>query len=347
MRRGKMGFTMATPASPQPNPLVIFETLNAYQRTMALKGAIDLDLFTHIADGATTPATLASRCKASERGVRILCDYLTIIGFLTKNDGAYGLAPEAAAFLNKHSPAYMGSVATFLVHESHLAYYRDVAAIVRKGGTINGAGNLLPDNPIWVEFARSMAPLAKMSAQSLAKLIAKPGQAIKVLDIAAGHGLFGISIALENPQAQIVALDWSNVLEVALENARKTGVADRYRTIAGSAFEADLGSGYDLVLLPNFLHHFDPPTNVALLRKIRAAIKPRGLVATLEFVPDDDRISPPVAAGFSMMMLGSTESGDAYTFREFDQMFREAGFAESRMQAIENSPQQLILTTAP
>lgn len=335
----------ANVASPQPNPEIIFETLNAYQRSMALKGAIDLDLFTKIAGGATTPAALAQQCQASERGVRILCDYLTV-GFLTKNNGVYGLSPEAAAFLNKQSPAYVGSIANFLLHETHIANYSDVAAVVRKGGTIHGAGNMLPDNPIWEEFARSMQPMMAPAAQALAKLVAQPGRSIKVLDIAASHGLFGIAIARQNPAAQIVAVDWKNVLTVAIENAARAGVSDRYRTIAGSAFDVDLGTGYDLVLLPNFLHHFDPPTNVAFLKRIRAATKPGGQLATLEMVPNEDRISPPISASFSMMMLGSTESGDAFTFREFDRMFRDAGFGESRIQDMENSPEQLILTSA-
>lgn len=325
---------------------MIFDTLNAYQRTAALKGAIDLELFTGIAEGATTPAALAARCHASERGMRILCDYLTIIGFLTKNENTYALTPDSAAFLNKHSPAYMGSITTFIVHEDHLANYRDLAAVVRKGGTVRGAGNMGPDDPIWVEFAHAMKPMVAMSSESIANLMAQPGNAIKVLDIAAGHGLFGIAIARHNPKAQVVAVDWKNVLAVALENARAAGVMDRYSTIPGSAFDVDFGKGYDLVLLPNFLHHFSPSTNVGLLKKIRAALNPGAKVVTLEFVPNDDRISPPVAASFSMMMLGSTESGDAYTFREFDQMFRDAGFSSSRIQDLENSPEQLIVSEA-
>src|SRR6185369_2508977 len=96
----------------------------------------------------------------------------------------------------------------------------------------------------------------------------------------------------------------------------------RFETIPGSAFTADFGSGYDLVLLTNFLHHFDVPTNEALLRKVHAALKPGGRAVTLEFVPNEDRVSPPVAAEFSLMMLGNTPAGDAYTFSELDRMFR-------------------------
>jgi 2-polyprenyl-3-methyl-5-hydroxy-6-metoxy-1,4-benzoquinol methylase len=148
-----------------------------------------------------------------------------------------------------------------------------------------------------------------------------------VLDIAAGHGLFGIEIAKQNPQARIVGLDWARVLEVAEENAHKAGVADRYSKRPGSAFDVEFGGPYDAVLLTNFLHHFDIPTCVGLLKKVRAALKPGGVAATLEFVPNEDRVSPPMAAGFSLTMLTTTASGDAYTFSQLEKMHLEAGFA--------------------
>ncbi len=331
-------------SSPPANPDLIFNAMNGFQRSMAIKGALDLALFTHIADGAASAAEIAKRCQASERGVRSLCDFLVVHGFLTKDGGAYGLTPEAAVFLNQRSPGYMGSMAAFLMHETNLANFKDVAAAVRKGGTTRiEHGHQEPDNPVWVEFARSMAPMAAMEGRILAPIVAEAGGPMKVLDIAAGHGLYGINVALVNPQAEIFAVDWRKVLDVAVENAHRAGVADRYHTIPGSAFEVDFGTGFDLALITNFLHHFDSATNTRFLKKIRAALKPGGRVATLEFIPNEDRVTPPTAATFSLIMLNATEGGDAYTFRELDGMFRAAGFGESRMQELPPTPQRLIL----
>ena len=314
-----------------PNPGRLFQTLNAYQQTAAMKAALELDVFTLIADRKTTAEQIAQSTVAAERGIRILCDFLTVMGYLTKKDANYGLSPDAAMFLDSRSPAYIGSAAKFLDAPEMLHAFDNLTAAVRKGGTMMGEeGTLGFENPMWVEFARSMAPMMMPPAEIISQLVeAHKGGKCKVLDIAAGHGLFGINIARHNPQAEIVALDWKNVLEVAQENAQKNGVESRFSTIAGSAFEADFGTGYDLVLLTNFLHHFDVPTCEGLLRKVHAALAPGGRAVTLEFVPNDDRVTPPEAATFSMIMLGSTPHGDAYTFTEFERMFRNAGFARS------------------
>jgi ubiquinone/menaquinone biosynthesis C-methylase UbiE len=326
--------------------MLFFETINAYQRTAALKGAIQLDVFSAIAEGNTTFPAIAARCKTSERGMRILCDYLVIIGFLTKEEGKYGLTPDTALFLDRRSPAYIGTAERFLASPTLVDAYKDVAAIVRKGGEVISAhGTMDPEHPIWVEFARAMAPMMAMPAEAIAKLIGAPaGAPWKVLDIAAGHGLFGIAIARHNPNATVVALDWANVLEVAQEHAASAGVSARHRPLPGSAFDVEFGNGYDVVLLTNFLHHFDTATCETLLRKVNAALKPGGRAVTFEFVPNEDRVSPPAAAAFSMMMLGTTEAGDAYTFSEFDRMFRNAGFAHSELHPLPPSPGQVVIS---
>jgi SAM-dependent methyltransferase len=155
--------------------------------------------------------------------------------------------------------------------------------------------------------------------------------------------MFGIILAQKNPQMRMVGLDWAPVLEVAKRNAQKFGVGDRYSTIAGSAFDVDLGSGYDLVLLPNFLHHFRADVNVGLLKKIHASLAPGGRVAIVEFVPNDDRVTPPEAASFALTMLSSTPEGDAFTFRELEQMCRGGGFSAAKIQPLAPSPESLIV----
>ena len=330
----------------QPSPELFFQTVNSYQRTAAVKAAIELDVFTVIGEGNATASEIAARCGASERGARILCDYLVIAGLLAKESGRYRLTHDSALFLDRRSPAYMGGTLEFLLTPGIVSNFDDLASAVRRGGTVSDeGGTVAPDNPIWVKFARAMMPMMAMNAQTIASMSGDlAGRKVKVLDIAAGHGLFGIAFARQFPEAEVYALDWAAVLEVAKENAAAAGVADRYHTIAGSAFEADFGGGYDVVLLTNFLHHFDPPTCETLLRKVRASLADGGRALTLEFVPDEDRITPPASAAFSLMMLAGTPGGDAYTYAELERMFANAGFARSELRDLPASPQKLIVS---
>lgn len=328
-----------------PNPGLVFEVLQSYQRTWALKAAIELDLFRAIGEGPGDVASIAKHCAASERGTRILCDFLVISGLLAKEDGHYVNTPTSATFLDSRSPVSLAPVATFLSNPTLVDTFKSLADIVRSGRTVlPGEGSVEPDNPVWVQFAESMAPMMGPVAGPMADLVLNGNNGpIRVLDIAAGHGLFGIAVAQKNPQAQIVGQDWAAVLNVAKKNAEKAGVQDRYELLPGSAFDVEYGGPYDAILLTNFLHHFDHPTNVTLLKKVRAALKPGGVAATLEFVPNEDRVTPPEAARFALTMLGSTVSGDAYTLNELTAMYAEAGFSDVTGHPIPMSPQTVML----
>lgn len=329
-------------------PAIIFDMLQAHQRTAALKAAIDLDIFRAIGDGPGDVASIARQCNASERGIRILCDFLTINGVLSKVNGHYEHTPTSALFLDPRSPACLASIAQFLANPAMHEPLLHLADIVRTGRTtLPGDGSVEPENPIWVQFAETMAPMmAPMAAPLGAVVLNGHNGPMHVLDIAAGHGLFGIEIAKQNPQARVTGLDWAPVLRVALDNARKAGVHERYDMLPGSAFEVDFGGPYDAVLLTNFLHHFDPPTCVALLKKVRSALKPGGLAATLEFVPNEDRVSPPMPAAFSMTMLTSTAAGDAYTFNELSSMYSNSGFTGITAHPIPMSPHTVVMGRA-
>jgi len=304
----------------QPTPERFFNAINAYELTEAMKAAIEVELFTAIAEGNTAAATIAKRCDAAERGVRILCDFLTIHGFLTNEGTEYALAPDAALFLDRHSRAYLGTAMEFLLTRRVREGHARLAEAVRRGGTALGEGTLERENPDWVKFAEAMMPLMHGPSEIMAAELRKGGEAHKVLDIAASH-----------------------VLEVAMKNAQAMGVVDRYPLLPGSAFETDFGGDYDLVLIPNFLHHFDPPTCTTFMRKVYAALKPGGRAAIAELVPNPDRVTPPTAAAFSMMMLATTPTGDAYTFAELESISKNAGFVRVELAPPEIGLDRLVI----
>jgi len=324
------------------SPALFIDAVLAFQQTAAIKAALELDLFSKVAGGTNTAEALAKRTGAAVRGIRILCDYLTVRGHLEKQGDEYRLTPSTAVFLDRSSPSWIGSIVEYLAAPEMIGLFLDdPASYVRNGGSI-GLANNAPDHPIWVKFARAMvafrAPVATRVASELARWSPR-----KVLDIAASHGMFGIAIARAVPGAEITAVDWQAVLSVARESAEAAGVSDRYHTLAGSAFEVDWGSGFDLVLLANFLHQLDHETCVGLLRKVRESLVSGGRAAVVELVPNADRVSPRFEAMFSFQMLGSTPQGEAYTAREFEDMGRAAGFGRATVTSLPPTPQSLIL----
>jgi 2-polyprenyl-3-methyl-5-hydroxy-6-metoxy-1,4-benzoquinol methylase len=331
------------PIDTPPSPELFFATASAYQQTAALRAAIDLDLFTAIGDGAQDVPAIAAACKASARGTRILCDFLTIAGFLTKGGDRYQLTRDTAIFLSKRSPAYLGGTLDFLSSREVVGHFDELADTIRRGSMPKAESTVADENPVWKTFAHAMVPMMMPAAQAIADLlgVAAAGP-MRVLDIAAGHGLFGIIVAQRNPQAEVVAVDWAGVLEAATENAQKMGVGARHTVRPGDAFTVDWGGGYDLALMTNFLHHFDTLTCTTLLKKVAASVKPGGRIAVLEFVPNEDRVTPPAAAAFAMQMLGGTPFGDAYTFNELSAMLRNAGFPLVTRHALP-SPETLVI----
>jgi hypothetical protein len=174
---------------PEPTPDLIFATIKAYQQTAALKTAIELDVFTAIALGHTNASSLADYCQATERGMRILCDYLTVKGFLTKSDNAYQLTPDTDAFLSQKSREYLGSAIDFLLSDPMQTAFLNLTTAVQKGETALGQkGTLAPDHPAWTAYAKGMAPVMQFPAERLAEhLDPHPDRGLSVIDIAAGH----------------------------------------------------------------------------------------------------------------------------------------------------------------
>jgi hypothetical protein len=176
------------------SPQLFVDTAMSYQKTAAIKAAIELGLFAAIGSSPRTVKELAVEIHASPRGVRILCDYLTVQGFLAKTRDKYELMPSTAAFLDTRSPAYMGDVIQFIAApELMQLFLKDPVTYVRNGGS-KGLASLAPDHPLWTRFAKAMVPFIAPTAQAIAEQVAawpESDKPRKVLDIAAGHGVFG------------------------------------------------------------------------------------------------------------------------------------------------------------
>ncbi|MGH7660194.1 MAG: SAM-dependent methyltransferase, partial [Vulcanimicrobiaceae bacterium] len=232
----------------RPSPDLFMESMFEARKPFAIKAALDLGIFTAVSNGAATAEEIAATCNVASRGARILCDYLTIVGFLEKSDGRYAATVDTATFLDRRSPAYLGDMANFLLSPHHLTILQELPAAVRGGGRKQSDSVTGDDHSIWTTFAKSMAAMMRPVAERLAaRLEANKFTKPKALDIAASHGEFGFAIARLNPEARITALDWPSVLQVTRERAAEAGLTERMSYLEGSAFELDFKGPYDII----------------------------------------------------------------------------------------------------
>ena len=325
-------------------PMKIFETLGAFRRTAAIKTAIELDFFSAIGEGADTAAKLAERHSVSERGARKLCDYLTMLGFLEKKRDTYSLGPDAAAFLDRRSPRYLGAPASeALAGQASVAAFSTLTEAVRAGGTaLPGGGTLAPEHPMWVAFAQAMAVPGMILARLLADCVIEQRELpVRILDLAGGHGLYGIEFARRNSGAEVFAVEWPQVLAVAQRNAESAGVVERFHPIPGDALTVEFGTGYDLALITNFCPDLGSTEN--LLKRVRASLVKSGRVALFELMLNDDEISPPAAVDLNLALLATTPRGETRTASQLTEVLMRAGFERVEIRDVPPSSNRVAI----
>lgn len=307
---------------------IVYDLFLSYLKTAALRAAIELDLFTKIGKGPINSDNLAHNTGSSQRGIRILCDFLCIVQLLEKTDGLYSLSDVSRRFLDRNSSHCIADIIDFMAAPEIVSKVMNIPSSYVKTGGLKQYTGMSSEDPLWKAFAEAMAPFAAIEAKRTTVYVKKQNmQPTSILDVAAGSGLFGIELAKQCKEAMVTAIDWAGVLEIAGKNAEAAGLSGRYRTIAGNALEEDWGTGYDLILLPNLLHHFSPDDCIGLFKKSKASLTPGGSVFLIEIIPNADRISPPEQASFAFFMLATTADGDAYTHDEYVQMARVAGLS--------------------
>ncbi len=314
-----------TTSQPAISPMILMETAWGFTRTEILKTGVDLDVFTHIERGRTTAQALAQAIGASERGVRILLNGLVGLNVLAKTGEQYQLSEGARRFLCKHSPAYMGD---WLLHVNEMMpAWGHLTEVVRSGQPFRQVEG---DGERGEFFAKLVAGLFTMNApgaQAAAKAMVGRRSGLRVLDIGAGSGVWGIAFAQEDPQARVMLVDFPKVLPIAKQFVVQHGLADRFQYLAGNFREVDLGrEQYDVAILGHICHSEGAHNTQTLFRRVRQALKPGGRLLIAEFLADEERRSAIFPLIFAVNMLVNTEEGDTFTLSELRTWLAEAGF---------------------
>lgn len=169
---------------------------------------------------------------------------------------------------------------------------------------------------------------------------------MRVLDLAAGSGVWGITIAQQSPQVHVTAIDWAGVIPITQRNADRFGLSDRFKCIEGDLLTTDFGTDYHLATLGHILHSEGETRSRKLLYKVFEALAPGGTIAIAEWLVNEHRTGPVNAAIFAVNMLVNSEEGDTYSFAEISSWLTEAGFIDARTVEAPG-PSPLIVATKP
>lgn len=317
-----------TDTNNEPNPEKIMETSFAYAATRVLVSGVDLEVFTHIANGNHTAADIAKAADASQRGIEILLNSLAALNFIAKSNGTYDLTPVSEKFLVKGKPAYFGD---FVQHiDSLWEPWGDLTRVVRTGSPFQRV-NKEQGEEFFQKFVPQLFPMsypcAKAAAEALG--VGSTWRALSVLDVAAGSGAWGIAFAQNDPDTRVTAQDWPGVLEVTKKFADKFKLSRRFSYLPGDINEVDFGHDrYDLVILGHICHSEGAEKTRVLLSRAFGALKHGGKLLIADMIPDDERRTAVFPLLFAVNMLVNTTEGNTFTMAEYREWLADAGFRD-------------------
>jgi ubiquinone/menaquinone biosynthesis C-methylase UbiE len=329
-------------------PERLMELSFAYAPPLIISAGVSNKVFDSLEDDTKTLEQLAQETGASARALRILMNALVGLNLLKKDrQGKYSLTDESAAFLLSKKPGthagFFGTVAPQLISR-----WLRLSDIVRDGRPAIAANQETEGTEFFSQLVENIIPMSYPPAQRLGDhlKLAKIKNEIRVLDLAAGSGIWGIALAQKSPRVRVTAVDWEGMIPTTKRITQNFGVGDRFDFVEGDILTANFGTGYNIAILGHILHSEGEDRSRQLLRKTFRALKSGGTIAIAEWLVNDDRTKPLPSLMFAVQMLVNTEKGDTFSFNEIKGWLEEAGFKKVRKLKAPG-PSPLILATRP
>jgi len=337
---------MPNPESAQVTPERIMQFAWGYVPPLVMEAAIRHRVFDVLDAGPLPLDEISRQTGASKRGLSAILNALAGLNFAAKgSDGAYSLTPESSAFLVSTKPSFQGGLIRHC-SEHLIPRWLGLNEVVATGLPVAAVNLEGPGASFFQEFVNDIFPMSYPAARALAAYLelANAASPVRVLDLAAGSGVWGIALAQASPQVQVTAVDWPGVVPVTRANVARFGLADRFSFAEGDLMEADFGSGQNVAVLGHILHSEGPARSQKLLKKTFDALAPGGTIAIAEFMVNADRTGPLGSLFFAVNMLVNTDEGDTYSFEEMSEWLAAAGFVDART-VDAPGPSPLVLAT--
>jgi 2-polyprenyl-3-methyl-5-hydroxy-6-metoxy-1,4-benzoquinol methylase len=296
-----------------------------------------LGIFARLLRGPATAGRLAEELELQVAGTRLLCENLAGLGVLEQDGHTFAMAGAARKWLDPDSQTYIG---TWLEHSaSYWSWYGDLERIVRDGGSFEIHREPAEEEEYWRVYITGQYEIARLSAAEVAKAIRLGDRPSALLDVAGGHGWFSAALCRRHETLSATVLDLPGSARVGRRIIASAGMSERVVHREGDMFEADLGGPYDGALLFDIIHHLSGEQVVALLRRVRAALKPGGTLAVLDMFRSDARRQRASAAALGLL-FHLTSGADLHSPQDLSDYLTEAGFGAPARTKIRRIPDQ-------
>jgi len=314
-------------AQQEPSPRPLMRILGDFANSQILDAAIEYDFFTLIHKGLQAADEIARAAGTDGRATRIVLDSLPALDLVEKRAGKYFLTPTSETFLVRGKAGYVGDFRhVALALWDGMAHLKESLKTGRPLSRMDTGAEL----QVWEKLVLGIIVIAEPAAKALCDIlkIGMERRGLRVLDIAGGSSIFGMTILSRDPAAQVTQLDWPNVNAVAKKLNKERGLEGKIRFIDGEHHSAAIEANhYDLVIASNFCRFESPKGNQELFAKAHAALKPGGHFVVNDFVPNEERTEPTFALRFSVYTLTHTPEGECWTLSQYSDWLQKAGFA--------------------
>jgi hypothetical protein len=329
------------------DPAGLFKLGTGFWASKTFLSAVELGLFTELARGEADLQSLRGRLRLHERAARDFLDALVALGVLDRSQGKYRNTPEAALFLDRAKPSYIGGIFEMLNARLY-GFWGSLTEALRTGQPQNESKGASEDlfAKLYTDPARLRIFLSAMSGVSAgaaraiaAKLPWKDYRSF--VDLGAAQGMVPVTIASAHSHLRGAGFDLPQVKPIFEEFVTMHGLSDRVRFHGGDFFRDSLAHG-DVIIMGHILHDWDLAQTRLLLERAHAALPPGGALIAYDAIIDDERRENAFGLLMSLNMLIETKGGFDYTGADCQGWMRDAGFSHTRVEHLVGPDSMMI-----
>jgi hypothetical protein len=322
----------------------ILELMSGFRPACIIGAGAELDIWGRLGDKSLSAEALAQLLDCDLRAIAMLLDAVAALGLLTKNAGCYHVPDEVRPLLTEGGP---NTVLPMVRHTMNiLRGWSQLAWTVKSGIPCPRQASIRGFEADRAAFIAAMHAVSGPIADDLVAQLG-PLRFRHLLDVGGASGTWTLAFLRAVPGAKATIFDLPDAIRQAEERVKQSEFASRVVLVSGDFYSDDLPAGCDFAWLSAIAHQHSRRHNRDLFLQVFKALEPKGQIAVRDIVMDPCRTSPRDGALFAINMLVNTESGGTFTFEEFAEDLRAAGFVEPQLTVRGETMNSVVMADKP